>query len=61
MDTRGSCASISNQASELLFYAFTRAAMGGNTTLVFDSTHQVMQNGDNIIGRGYFNGLSNYS
>ncbi len=57
LDTRGSCASISNQTGELLFYAFTRAAMGGNTTLVFDSTHQVMQNGDNIIGRGWYNEL----
>ena len=57
LDTRGSCASISNQLGELLFYAFTRAGLGGNTTLVFDSTHQMMQNGDNIIGRGWYNEL----
>jgi hypothetical protein len=29
------------------------------TTYVFDSTHQVMQNGDNIVGRGLVSGIGN--
>ena len=57
LDTRGSCASIANENGKLLFYAETRATISGNTTLVFDTTHQVMQNGNNIVGRGWYQEL----
>src|SRR5688572_2342783 len=57
LDTRGSCASISDSLGHLLFYSNTRAAMVGNTTLVWNSSNQIMQNGDNIVGRGWFREL----
>jgi len=57
LDTRGSCASIANENGKLLFYAETRATISGNTTLVFDTTHQVMPNGNNIVGRGWYQEL----
>ena len=57
LDTRGSCVSIANENGKLLFYAETRATISGNTTLVFDTTHQVMQNGNNIVGRGWYQEL----
>ncbi|MBL0343053.1 MAG: hypothetical protein IPP71_20600 [Bacteroidetes bacterium] len=54
LDTRGSCASISNEMGELLFYAFTRAGLGGNMALVFDSTHNMILNGDSLYGEGWY-------
>lgn len=57
LDTRGSCVSISNLMGQLLFSAETRAGLAGNTALVFDSSHQLMQNGDSIIGRGWYHEL----
>ncbi len=56
-DTRGSCASISNQSGELLCYANTRAGFGTFTTLVFDTSDNIMQNGDLIMGEGWYNEL----
>jgi hypothetical protein len=56
--SRGSCVSIADSMSSLLFYAHTRAGIGnGVTTLVFDSNHQVMPNGTNIKGEGWYNEL----
>ncbi len=57
LDTRGSCASISDQTGQLLFYAFTRAGSGTFTTLVFDTSDNLMQNGDLIMGEGWYNEL----
>lgn len=56
--SRGSCASIANSAGRLLFYAHTRASIVGNSGLIYDSTHQLMQNGDNILGQGWYNELT---
>src|SRR5215831_5534683 len=42
LDTRGSCVSISDSLGNLLFYANTRAAMAGNTTLVWNKLNQIM-------------------
>ncbi len=57
MDGRGSCVSIADSAGNLLFYAFTRAApwLGNFTGQVFNSQHQLMQNGDTIAGTSNFN------
>jgi hypothetical protein len=57
MDGRGSCTSVADNNSNLLFYAFTRAGIGAFTTYVFDSTHQLMQNGDLIAGEAWYNEL----
>ena len=51
---RGSCVSISNQLGQLQYYAFTRAGIGGPSAQVFDASHQIMQNGDSIIGQGWY-------
>jgi len=56
-DTRGSCVSVADTFGSLQFYANTRAATSGNTTLVWNSNHQLMQNGDSILGRGWYNEL----
>ena len=55
--SRGSCVSIADTNGHLLFYAFTRAgsSTSGNATSIFDSTHQIMQNGTNVKGEGWYN------
>jgi hypothetical protein len=55
--SRGSCASISDSLGNLLFYAYTRATVIGNTTRVIDNTDSLMQNGNNIVGEGWYNEL----
>jgi hypothetical protein len=52
--SRGSCASISDSLGQLLMYSYTRATIIGNTTKVFNKTHALMQNGDNIVGEGWY-------
>ena len=52
--TRGSCASISDSSGNLLMYAFTRATVPGNTYKVFNNQHQLIQNGDTIVGSGWY-------
>lgn len=55
--SRGSCVSISDVSGNLLFYAFTRAGVFGNSALIYDRTHQQMLNGDNILGEGWYHEL----
>ncbi|MFZ9942233.1 MAG: T9SS type A sorting domain-containing protein [Bacteroidia bacterium] len=58
LDTRGSCASISDSFGNLLFYAETRAAQPTfRTTLVFNANHQIMLSGDSIMGGGWYHEL----
>ena len=57
VDSRGSCVSIADSNSNLLFYAFTRAASGVNTTLAMNKNHQVMDAGDSIVGEGWYQEL----
>ena len=52
--SRGSCASICDTNSNILLYAYTRATVNGNTTLVKDKYHQLMQNGTQIVGEGWY-------
>jgi hypothetical protein len=55
LDTRGSCASVADSFGNLLFYAETRAAQPTfRTTLVFNSNHQIMFNGDSIMGDAWY-------
>ncbi len=51
---RGSCCSIADTSGSLLFYANAQAGRIGNTTQVWSSNHQLMQNGDSIVGQGWF-------
>ena len=54
--TRGSCASIADTSGNLLFYANDRTNTAGNyTTLVYNINHNVMPNGDSIVGEGWYN------
>jgi hypothetical protein len=57
LDTRGSCVSIADSTGLLLFYANTRATLPGYTTRVWNSANQLMENGDSIVGRGWYNEL----
>ncbi len=53
--SRGTCASISDSSGNLLFYTNTRAGIPVlKTTLVWSKNHQIMLNGDSIIGRGWY-------
>lgn len=55
LDTRGSCVSISDTNSNLLFYGNTRAATAGTTTgLIWNKNHQLMLEGDSIAGDGWY-------
>ncbi len=58
MQSRGSSTSIADTTGSLLFYAATRAGLSGNTTLVFDSSHSIMFNGDSIVGEGWYQELT---
>jgi gliding motility-associated-like protein len=55
--SRGSCASIADKNGDLLFYAqtFNPAFQQGlnNLTRVFNRNHEVMMNGDSIIGQAW--------
>src|SRR5687767_6230584 len=53
VNSRGSCVSISDAIDSLLFYANTGAGLGIQKTLVFNRMHQLMVNGDNVIGLGW--------
>jgi hypothetical protein len=57
LDTRGTAVSIADSINNLLFYANTRAGLAGNTALVWDKNHQLMQNGDSIVGRAWYKEL----
>jgi hypothetical protein len=60
MDGRGSCASISDNNGELLFSAGTMQPyfnQPGFGTFVFDQNHQLMQNGDSIVGLAWYQEL----
>ncbi len=57
LDTRGSSVSISDSLGNLLFYAYTRATIPGNTTIVRSWNDSIMQNGTNIIGEGWYREL----
>ncbi|MBK9423874.1 MAG: T9SS type A sorting domain-containing protein [Bacteroidetes bacterium] len=55
--SRGSCVSIADTNGILQFYAGTRAGLSGNTTLVFNSADTIMDNGDSIVGEGWYKEL----
>lgn len=55
--TRGSCVSVSDSSGNLQMYAFTRATIPGNTTKIFNQQNQLIQNGDSIVGRGWYHEL----
>lgn len=57
VNSRGSCVSIADANSNLLFYAYTRASVLGNTTYVKDKNNNIMLNGTNIVGEGWYNEL----
>jgi hypothetical protein len=57
MDGRGSCSSIADTNGNLLFYADTRAGNWWYSTRVYNSQHQIMQNGDSINGESWYNEL----
>jgi hypothetical protein len=56
--SRGSAVSISDSTGQLLFSAYTRATLPGNTTLIKDVSNQIMQNGSNIVGEGWYQELA---
>ena len=56
--SRGSCVSIADTNGVLQFYAGTRVGLGGNTTLVFNSADTIMDNGDSIVGEGWYQELA---
>nr|MBA3901795.1 hypothetical protein [Bacteroidota bacterium] len=53
--SRGSCTSIADPNGNLLFYSYTRASVPGPTTLVKNKEHNLMLNGDSIMGQGWYN------
>jgi hypothetical protein len=55
--SRGSCVSISDTSGDLLFYAFTRAGIAGNSGRVYNKNHVLMDNGDSLLGQGWYQEL----
>lgn len=56
--SRGSCVSISDSLGSLLCYAYTRATLAGPTTKIYNGQHQLLLNGTNIIGQGWYRELT---
>jgi hypothetical protein len=56
--SRGSAVSVSDSTGQLLFYAYTRATIAGNTTLIKNRNNQLMQNGNNVVGQGWYEELT---
>jgi hypothetical protein len=54
---RGSCVSIADSLGNLLFYGHTRTTVFGKNTLLFNKLNQLMQNGDTIVGQGWYQEL----
>ena len=54
MDGRGSCASISDSSGRLLFYCSDRAGMVEPSGLIYNSSNEIMENGDSIIGEAWY-------
>jgi len=60
MDARGSCTSIADINGNLQFYASTSDPLTSQFfefTLIRNSSHQVMANGDSIVGDGWYQEL----
>ncbi|MBK7390741.1 MAG: T9SS type A sorting domain-containing protein [Bacteroidetes bacterium] len=58
MDSRGTCVSISDTNSNLLFYGNTRATTAGfNNSLIWNRNHELMLKGDSIAGDGWYHEL----
>ena len=55
--SRGSCVSISDSAGYLILYAYTRAGVNHNTTLLKNNQDSLVQNGDSIVGEGWYREL----
>lgn len=55
---RGSCTSICDTSGRLLFYAATHSGLVGNTTSIWSFNNTLIQNGDSIVGQGWWNELS---
>lgn len=58
INTRGSCCGISDSSGHLQFYAFTRATIIGNSGQVYNSQFQMMDQGDSIVGEGWYEEMS---
>jgi len=56
--SRGSCASIADSNGGLLFYAHTRSGVANNSGLVYNNLHSLMQNGDSLLGQGWYQELT---
>lgn len=57
LDTRGSCVSICDSAGQLLFYASTRSTYGIHSCQILNGAGDIIENGDSIIGEGWYNEL----
>lgn len=62
MNARGSCASVSDSSGNLIFYTSapyppSLAASLSRTGAILNSQHQLMQNGDTIVGRSWYHEL----
>jgi hypothetical protein len=55
--SRGSCVSISDTMGNLELYAYTRAGVNGNTTILKNDTDSILNNGDSIVGEGWYREL----
>ncbi len=55
LDSRGTCASISSNQGDLLFYAGTRVWFGPQSGIVYNRLHQATPNGDSLMGEAWYN------
>ena len=57
LDTRGSCVSIADSNGQILFYANTCGIIPGLKTYIWNSSNQLMDEGDAIVGEAWYNEL----
>jgi hypothetical protein len=53
MDWRGSCSSVSDSSGNLIFYAVNQSN-DDSSAYIYNSNHQIMQNGDRLAGAGLY-------
>src|SRR5213596_2192716 len=57
VNSRGSCVSISDSIAHIVLYAFNRAGNWDHSTQIYNSSNQIIQDGDSVIGEGNYNEL----
>ena len=57
VNSRGDCASICDSTGVLKLYSFGKIGTGDHVTYIYNGFHQIIQNGDSVLGEGIYSDL----